>query len=182
MARDLGRRISEELGIPVYLYGEAALRPDRRDLPAVRRGEYEGLSLEIATLPERFPDFGPPRMGPAGATAVGARPALVAFNVNLTAGLQAAWLSGRCDRAAAAGRPRHRRRPPSPSRPNLPTRTRCHRIRGPVGVRARAAADRVARLCSLRCRPTSLRWRLHPAGAEIARLPLARRDPSLRPQ
>ena len=106
MARELGRRIGEELGIPVYLYGEAALRLDRRDLPAVRRGEYEGLSQEIATLPERYPDFGPPRMGPAGATAVGARPALVAFNVNLDSrDLQAARAIARAVRESSGGLP-----------------------------------------------------------------------------
>ena len=83
LARDLGRRIGEDLGIPVYMYGEAALRPDRRDLPAVRRGEYEGLKVAIVSDPARAPDFGPRRLGSAGATAVGARPPLVAFNVNL---------------------------------------------------------------------------------------------------
>ncbi len=83
MARDLGRRIGEELQIPVYLYGEAAVRPDRRDLPALRRGEYEGLRDEISWNPDRQPDFGPARLGKAGATAVGARWPLIAFNVNL---------------------------------------------------------------------------------------------------
>lgn len=82
-ARDLGRRIGEELGIPVYLYGAAATRSDRVRLADVRRGEYEGLK-EVISLPERRPDFGPARLHPrAGATAVGARPFLIAFNVNL---------------------------------------------------------------------------------------------------
>ena len=82
-ARQLGRRIGEELGIPVYLYGAAATRPDRVRLADVRRGEYEGLKEAIA-LPERHPDFGPARLHPrAGAVAVGARPFLIAFNVNL---------------------------------------------------------------------------------------------------
>lgn len=83
IARRLGERIGQELGIPVYLYEEAATREDRRDLANVRRGEYEGLKKEIETNPERAPDFGPRRMGNAGATAVGARPPLIAFNVNL---------------------------------------------------------------------------------------------------
>lgn len=82
-ARELGRRIGEELGIPVYLYGAAATRPERVRLADVRRGEYEGLK-EAISLPERRPDFGPARLHPrAGATAVGARPFLIAFNVNL---------------------------------------------------------------------------------------------------
>ncbi len=83
MARDLGRRIGVELQIPVYLYGEASLRSERRELPALRRGEYEGLRDEILWNAERKPDFGPARLGRAGATAVGARWPLIAFNVNL---------------------------------------------------------------------------------------------------
>ena len=83
LARELGQRVGDELGIPVYLYEEAASRPDRRNLADVRRGEYEGLKDEIGTDPERAPDFGPAAMGPAGATAIGARPALIAFNVYL---------------------------------------------------------------------------------------------------
>lgn len=83
-ARQAGQRIAEELGVPVYLYEEAATRPERRALPNVRRGEFEGLREEIETNPERKPDFGPARIHPtAGATAVGARPPLIAFNVNL---------------------------------------------------------------------------------------------------
>ncbi|WP_027718610.1 glutamate formimidoyltransferase [Desulfovirgula thermocuniculi] len=83
LAARLGRRIAEELGIPVYLYGEAARRPERKSLPNIRRGQYEGLKSEIAR-PERHPDFGPPRLHPtAGATCVGARPFLIAYNVNL---------------------------------------------------------------------------------------------------
>ncbi len=83
LARGLGRRIGEELGIPVYLYEEAATRPERRNLADVRRGEYEQMKDEVATDPERAPDFGPAAFGSAGATAVGARPPLVAFNVYL---------------------------------------------------------------------------------------------------
>lgn len=83
VARQLGARVGDELGIPVYLYEAAATRPERRNLADVRRGEYEGLKEEIATNPERAPDFGPRALGPAGATAVGARPPLLAFNVYL---------------------------------------------------------------------------------------------------
>ena len=83
LARQLGERVGDELGIPVYLYEAAASRPERRNLADVRRGEYEELKKDIATDPERRPDFGPSALGSAGATAVGARPSLVAFNVYL---------------------------------------------------------------------------------------------------
>lgn len=86
LARKLGRRIGEELGIPVYFYEEAATRPERRNLADVRRGEYEQLKETIASDPERAPDVGPAVMGSAGATAIGARPPLVAFNVYLNTG------------------------------------------------------------------------------------------------
>jgi len=82
-ARQLGERIGNELGIPVFLYESAATRPDRRNLADVREGEYEGLPTKLA-LPEWKPDFGPARFNArAGATAVGARDFLIAFNVNL---------------------------------------------------------------------------------------------------
>lgn len=83
LARGLGRRIGEGLGIPVYLYEEAASRPERRNLADVRRGEYEAMVEDVPTDPDRVPDFGPSVLGSAGATAVGARPPLVAFNVYL---------------------------------------------------------------------------------------------------
>lgn len=83
MARRLGERVGSELGIPVYLYGEAATRPERQDLSYIRRGEYEGLKEAIATDPDRAPDFGPKALGKAGATVIGARPPLIAFNVYL---------------------------------------------------------------------------------------------------
>lgn len=87
LARQVGSRIAKELGIPVYLYAKAAQRPDRVRLPDIRQGEYEGLKVAIETDPERAPDFGPRKMHPtAGATAVGARPPLIAFNVNLDTG------------------------------------------------------------------------------------------------
>ena len=84
LARSVGKRIADELQVPVYLYEAAATRPDRRALPDVRRGEYEGLKAEIETNPDRTPDFGPRRLHPtAGACIVGARPVLIAWNVNL---------------------------------------------------------------------------------------------------
>lgn len=84
LARRAGERIGSELGIPVFLYEAAAARPDRQNLADVRRGEYEGLARAIGTDPERAPDFGPAAIHPsAGATAVGARLPLLAFNVNL---------------------------------------------------------------------------------------------------
>lgn len=84
LAGEVGERIGRELDLPVYLYGAAARLPSRRRLADVRRGEYEGLRAAIASDPERAPDFGPRRLGPAGAIAVGARRALVAYNVYLS--------------------------------------------------------------------------------------------------
>ncbi len=84
LARRFGEQIAMRFDLPVYLYGEAALRPERRRLADVRRGQYEGLKAEIGANPERAPDFGPPRLHPrGGAIAVGARKPLIAFNVNL---------------------------------------------------------------------------------------------------
>jgi glutamate formiminotransferase len=82
LAHELGREIAEKLSIPVYFYEAAAKRPSMKALPDVRKGEYEGLKEAIKT-PERAPDEGPRAMHPtAGATVVGARPILVAFNNN----------------------------------------------------------------------------------------------------
>jgi glutamate formiminotransferase len=82
-ARDFGQRIAGRFDLPVYLYAAAASRPGRVRLADVRRGQYEGLVEEIATA-GREPDFGPARMHPrGGATAVGARPFLIAWNINL---------------------------------------------------------------------------------------------------
>lgn len=84
MARRLGKRVGKQLGIPVYLYEKAATRPDRENLENIRRGEYEALKEEIGKNPARDPDFGPAEVGPAGATVIGARDPLIAFNVYLT--------------------------------------------------------------------------------------------------
>ncbi|MGI6644090.1 MAG: glutamate formimidoyltransferase [Bacillota bacterium] len=87
MAERVGKRIGEELGIPVYLYAKAAKSEDRIKLPNMRKGEYEGLKEAIQADPSRKPDFGPDHLHPrAGATAVGARPPLLAYNVNLNTG------------------------------------------------------------------------------------------------
>ncbi len=83
MARRVGERAARELDLPVYLYERAATRPENRDLAYIRRGEYETLKKEIASDPTRVPDFGPRRIGKAGATVIGARPYLIAYNVNL---------------------------------------------------------------------------------------------------
>jgi len=83
-AREAGERIWREAGVPVYLYAEAARRPERRDLAQVRKGQFEGIRDAIATDPARLPDFGEAAVHPtAGITAVGARFFLVAYNVNL---------------------------------------------------------------------------------------------------
>ncbi len=84
IAKRLGERIGKELGIPVYLYESAATRPERANLENIRRGQYEGIKGEIETDPNRAPDFGPSKLGSAGATVIGARNPLVAFNVYLT--------------------------------------------------------------------------------------------------
>ena len=83
IAKRLGQRVADELNIPVYLYEEAAQRTERRNLEDIRKGEYEALKKEIADLPEREPDFGPQKLGRAGATVIGARHPLIAFNVYL---------------------------------------------------------------------------------------------------
>jgi glutamate formiminotransferase/formiminotetrahydrofolate cyclodeaminase len=84
LARELGARAANELGIPVYLYERAATTPARENLADVRRGEFEGLRDDIRVNAARVPDFGNAEVHPtAGATAIGARPFLVAYNVYL---------------------------------------------------------------------------------------------------
>lgn len=84
IARRLGKRVAAELNIPVYLYEEAATRPERQNLENIRRGQYEGLKVDILTDPNRAPDFGPAELGAAGATVIGARQPLIAYNIYLT--------------------------------------------------------------------------------------------------
>ncbi len=107
LAQRLGARLADELGIPVYLYAEAATTPTRKRLPDVRKGEYEGLQQAI-TSPERRPDFTPagePHLHPtAGATAVGARPYLIAYNINLdTPNLEVAKRVSKAVRESSGG-------------------------------------------------------------------------------
>jgi len=83
MAHDLGKRVGDELNIPVYLYGEAATRADRVNLADIRRGGYEGLKDVIAIDEKHAPDYGASQIGKAGATAIGARGFLVAYNMYL---------------------------------------------------------------------------------------------------
>lgn len=83
MAQRVGKRIGEELGIPVYLYEYAATKPERRNLATIRAGEYEGLARKLAD-PNWQPDFGPTQFNAkSGATVVGARDFLIAYNINL---------------------------------------------------------------------------------------------------
>jgi glutamate formiminotransferase len=83
LASKFGKTLAEKCGVPVYLYGEAATKPEREDLDWIREGEYEKLA-EMIVKPERKPDFGPAKPHPtAGATVTGARKAMAGFNVNL---------------------------------------------------------------------------------------------------
>lgn len=87
LAKRLAERVGRELAIPVFLYAKAAARPERERLPDIRKGEFEGLRGRIGTDPAADPDFGPKRIHPtAGATAIGARPFLVAYNIYLASG------------------------------------------------------------------------------------------------
>jgi glutamate formiminotransferase len=84
LARALGQEVAEKLKIPIYLYEHAASKPERQNLANIRRGEYEGLKEAILKDPDRTPDFGPSELHPtAGATVIGARMPLIAYNVNL---------------------------------------------------------------------------------------------------
>jgi glutamate formiminotransferase/formiminotetrahydrofolate cyclodeaminase len=92
LAHRLGKRVGEELQIPVYLYEDAATTPKRKNLAKIRSGEYEGIRDTIETDPSRKPDYGPAKMNlKAGATAIGVRFPLVAFNVYL--GTNKKWIA-----------------------------------------------------------------------------------------
>ena len=92
LAKDFAAEYASKFKVPVFLYEEAATRPDRKNLADIREGEFEGLRDQIGKAPEKTPDFGPHVIHPtAGATAVGARSILIAYNVNLaTANLDTA--------------------------------------------------------------------------------------------
>ncbi len=84
VARQVGQQVGQRLGLPVYLYGAAATRPERHALENIRRGGYAALRAGIGRDPRWQPDFGPAQAGPAGAVVIGARDFLIAFNVYLT--------------------------------------------------------------------------------------------------
>ncbi|MEF8848359.1 MAG: glutamate formimidoyltransferase [Candidatus Thermoplasmatota archaeon] len=84
LANDFAQDFSDKTNVPCYMYEEAAKKPERKNLAKVRKGEYEGLKEEIGKNPDRKPDYGPNKIhSAAGATAVGARFFLIAYNVNL---------------------------------------------------------------------------------------------------
>ena len=151
LARAFGRADRRRFDLPVYLYANAASRPDRVKLADVRRGQYEGLRLEIGQR-GREPDFGPARLHPsAGAVAVGARPFLIAYNINLaSADVELAKRIARRVRESGGGLPRRpgqrvldrRARP----RPGLdePARLRGRRRSGWSGRRSATSPPRTA--------------------------------------
>jgi glutamate formiminotransferase / 5-formyltetrahydrofolate cyclo-ligase len=104
LAHTFGNRFHAATGIPVYYYEEAARNPERKKLEVIRKGQYEVLKTEI-NRPERYPDVGRPALHPsAGATVIGARPFLVAFNVNLnTNDLNVARAIAHAARASGGG-------------------------------------------------------------------------------
>jgi glutamate formiminotransferase len=105
LARGFAKELADGLDLPVYLYDRAALVPERASLADVRRGEYEGLRDAVARG-EQLPDFGPHVLGPAGATAVGARKPLIAFNVYFAGTDEpAAKAVARAVRASSGGLP-----------------------------------------------------------------------------
>jgi len=104
VAHAFGQRFQQTTGVPVYFYEEAALRPQRTALEVIRKGQYESLRLEV-TQPERHPDIGEPRLHPtAGATIIGARKFLIAFNVNLaTSNIEVARQIAKAIRSSSGG-------------------------------------------------------------------------------
>lgn len=105
LSERLAERVAREIGIPVYLYEHSARRPERRDLANLRRGQYEGLKQQIHTA-ERQPDYGTAGMGSAGATVIGARDPLIAYNVYLdTTDVQIAKSIARKIRFSSGGLP-----------------------------------------------------------------------------
>jgi len=107
LAAGAGEEIWRRCGVPVYLYEAAARRPERRGLENIRRAQFEGLREEVPRNPERAPDIGAARLHPtAGATAVGARKILIAFNINLATGdIEVARRIAHAVRASSGGLP-----------------------------------------------------------------------------
>jgi len=105
LAKSFAKEFAEKTGVPCFLYEEAATHPTRKNLAKLRKGEFEGLLEEIGINPDKKPDYGPNRMHPtAGATAVGARFFLVAFNVNLdTTNLEIAKTISKAVRHSSGG-------------------------------------------------------------------------------
>jgi glutamate formiminotransferase len=104
LARAFAEQLADELDLPVYVYDRAAMSPERTNLADVRRGEYEGLRAAVARG-ERLPDFGPHRIGNAGATAVGARKPLIAFNMYLSGPVDGAKEIANAIRESSGGLP-----------------------------------------------------------------------------
>jgi glutamate formiminotransferase / 5-formyltetrahydrofolate cyclo-ligase len=104
LVHSFGQRFQQETGVPVYFYEEAALKPKRSALEVIRKGQYETLRQEVIQ-PERHPDIGEPRLHPtAGATIIGARKFLIAFNVNLaTNNLEVAKQIAKAIRSSSGG-------------------------------------------------------------------------------
>jgi glutamate formiminotransferase/glutamate formiminotransferase/formiminotetrahydrofolate cyclodeaminase len=107
LAKRLGERVGREIEIPVFLYESAAAHPDHAPLEAVRRGGLKGLAFRMASDPDWTPDFGPPRLHQsAGAIAIGARPPLIPYNVNLrSSDVDAARSIARSIRHSSGGLP-----------------------------------------------------------------------------
>jgi len=105
LANDLGQRLWDRLGVPIYLYEAAARRPDRVNLENIRRGQFEGLRDDVRSNPDRRPDFGDAELhASAGATVVGARKFLIAYNINLnTADLEIARKIAKAIRFSSGG-------------------------------------------------------------------------------
>jgi glutamate formiminotransferase len=106
LARRVAADVADRFALPIYLYGEAASRPERRNLEEIRRGGLDGLASRME-LPEWTPDFGPRRLHPtAGASAIGARDVLIAYNINLaTDRLDVAKKIARAVRTSGGGLP-----------------------------------------------------------------------------
>ncbi|MCL6508525.1 MAG: glutamate formimidoyltransferase, partial [Bryobacteraceae bacterium] len=105
LAERLGEAVWQRLRVPVYFYEAAARRPERVNLENIRRGQFEGLRDEVQTNPDRAPDLGEPRLHPtAGATVIGARKFLIAYNINLgTADVEIARKIARAIRFSSGG-------------------------------------------------------------------------------
>ncbi|MCK6577143.1 MAG: glutamate formimidoyltransferase [Anaerolineae bacterium] len=105
-ARAFARRYADRFSVPVYLYEASALRPERVNLPNIRRGGYEALKKSIAADPDRTPDYGPAILSGAGASVIGARSPLIAFNAFLdTADIVVARAIAKGLRASSGGLP-----------------------------------------------------------------------------